>query len=227
MGSPLPQMTLTAFLEWENAQVEKHEFFGGGVHAISDSRRVHGVVSLDLFALLRQQLRGTACRALASSMKLQVGQDIFYPDVFVTCDAADLRTEQIFRARRACFAAAPMVCSRCTTSATRRRSSCLRSAACSPGTICSKASRRSRKPEGEAQPLLRRRQHNSVSNKYFASACSSAATSPLAMFGTMTLTRSPLLPPALACTGASATPHCSRTTRATSRAAASQRNCGV
>jgi Uma2 family endonuclease len=98
MGSPLPQMTLAAFLEWENAQVEKHEFVGGGVHAISDSRRVHGVVSLNLFALLRQRLRGTACRAFASSMKLQVGQDIFYLDVFVTCDAADLRTEQIFRA---------------------------------------------------------------------------------------------------------------------------------
>jgi hypothetical protein len=54
MGSPL-----AAFLEWENVQVEKHEFVGGGVHAISDSRRVHGVVSLDLFALLRQQLRGS------------------------------------------------------------------------------------------------------------------------------------------------------------------------
>ena len=98
MESLLPKMTLAAFLDWETAQVEKHEFVGGGILATNDSRRVHGIDSLNLFALLRQQLRGTACRAFANSMKLQIGQDTFYPDVFVTCDAADLRTEQIFRA---------------------------------------------------------------------------------------------------------------------------------
>jgi Uma2 family endonuclease len=98
MGSPLPKMTLTAFLDWENAQVEKHEFVRGEALATMDPRRVHGVVSLNAFVLLKQQLRGTACGVFASSMKLQIDQDIFYPDVFVTCDSADLRTEQIFRA---------------------------------------------------------------------------------------------------------------------------------
>lgn len=32
------------------------------------------------------------------SAKVQAGDAILYPDVFVTCDAADLRTEQIFTA---------------------------------------------------------------------------------------------------------------------------------
>lgn len=98
MGSPLPKMTLVAFLEWENAQIEKHEFVGGEVFAMVSGRRVHGVVLGNAFASLKQQLRGTPCRAFADSMKLQVGQDIFYPDVFVTRDPSDLRTEQIFRA---------------------------------------------------------------------------------------------------------------------------------
>jgi hypothetical protein len=62
MGSPLPQMTLAAFLEWENAQVEKHEFVDGGVHAISDSRRVHGVVSLNLLRCC-----GSSCAALLAA----------------------------------------------------------------------------------------------------------------------------------------------------------------
>jgi Uma2 family endonuclease len=98
MGSPLPKMSLDAFLDWENAQVEKHEFVRGEVFAMVGGRRVHGLVLGNAFASLKQQLRGTPCRAFADSMKLQIGQDIFYPDVFVTCDPGDLRTEQIFRA---------------------------------------------------------------------------------------------------------------------------------
>jgi Uma2 family endonuclease len=97
MGSPLPKMTLAAFLDWENAQVEKHEFVRGEVFAMVGGRRVHGLVLGNAFASLKQQLRGTPCRVFADSMKLQIGEDIFYPDVFVTCDPNDLRTEQIFR----------------------------------------------------------------------------------------------------------------------------------
>jgi Uma2 family endonuclease len=98
MGSPLPKMTLAAFLDWENVQVEKHEFVRGEVFAMVGGRRVHGVVLLNAAVSLKQQLQGTACRVFADSMKVQIGQDIFYPDVFVTCDSADLRTDQIFRA---------------------------------------------------------------------------------------------------------------------------------
>jgi Uma2 family endonuclease len=98
MGSPLPKMSLEAFLDWENTQDEKHEFVRGEVFAMVGGRRVHGAILLNVASSLKQQLRGTPCRAFADSMKLQIGQDIFYPDVFVTCDAADLRTEQIFSA---------------------------------------------------------------------------------------------------------------------------------
>ena len=98
MGSPLPNMTLAAYLDWENAQVEKHEFVRGEVFAMVGGRRVHGLVLGNAFASLKQQLRGTPCRVFADSMKLQIGEDVFYPDVFVTCDPDDLRTEQIFRA---------------------------------------------------------------------------------------------------------------------------------
>jgi Uma2 family endonuclease len=97
MGSPLPKMTLAAFLDWENAQVEKHEFVRGEVFAMVGGRRVHGLVLGNAFASLKQQLRGTPCRVFADSMKLQIGENVFYPDVFVTCDPDDLRTEQIFR----------------------------------------------------------------------------------------------------------------------------------
>lgn len=45
------------------------------------------------------QLRGSPCQVFSESMKLQIADDtILYPDVFITCDRDDLRTEQIFRA---------------------------------------------------------------------------------------------------------------------------------
>jgi Uma2 family endonuclease len=98
MGSALPKMTLAEFLDWENAQVEKHEFVRGEVFAMVGGRRVHGLVLLNAASSLKQQLRGTPCRVFADSMKLQIGEDVFYPDVFVTCDPDDLRTELVFTA---------------------------------------------------------------------------------------------------------------------------------
>ncbi|HMW22083.1 MAG TPA: Uma2 family endonuclease [Burkholderiaceae bacterium] len=93
-----PRLTLAEYLDWENRQAERHEFVGGEVYAMVGARRVHGVVSLNVASTLKAQLRGSPCRVFAESMKLRVDDDIFYPDVFVTCDARDLRTEQVFTA---------------------------------------------------------------------------------------------------------------------------------
>jgi Uma2 family endonuclease len=99
MGTPLPKLSLEAYLAWENEQVERHEYHRGGVFAMVGGRRVHGVVVGNLFRLLGNALAGSRCRAFAESMKVQpAGDTILYPDLFVTCDPADLRTDAIFRA---------------------------------------------------------------------------------------------------------------------------------
>jgi Uma2 family endonuclease len=99
MGHAQPASSLADFLAWEETQAERHEFVRGEVFAMVGVRRVHGILSGNIFAVLGQQLRGTPCRALSEPMKLQVADDvIFCPDVFDTCDAADLRTDQVFRA---------------------------------------------------------------------------------------------------------------------------------
>ena len=62
------------------------------------ARRVHGLVAGNFFALLRASLKHTRSRAFIESMKLQAANDtVVYPDVFVTCDAADLKTDIVFR----------------------------------------------------------------------------------------------------------------------------------
>ena len=99
MGAPVEKLTLTGFLDWENAQAGRHEFFQGDVYAMTGARRAHGEVVGNLFAALKLHLRGSPCRAYMEGMKLQVADDaVFYPDVFVTCDADDLRTDMVFRA---------------------------------------------------------------------------------------------------------------------------------
>ncbi len=93
------KITLQAYLEWENAQVEKHEFHRGEVFAMVGGRRVHGRVVSNLNRRLSAALDGSPCQVFAESMKVQIGTDsVLYPDVFVTCDRADLATELIFRA---------------------------------------------------------------------------------------------------------------------------------
>ena len=90
--------TLTDFLAWENQQPERHEFYRNEIFAMVGARRVHGLIGLNLGAALKTHLRGSPCRAFVNDMKVQVADDtMFYPDVFVTCDAQDLKTELVFR----------------------------------------------------------------------------------------------------------------------------------
>ena len=47
MGIPLQTPTLAAFLDWENAQPERHEFHRGEVFAMVGARRSHGRIVLN------------------------------------------------------------------------------------------------------------------------------------------------------------------------------------
>lgn len=99
MGLPANRLSLSAFLDWENRQPERHEFHRGEVFAMVGSRRAHGRVVLNLGRRIAEALEGSPCQAFVENMKVQVAQDtVLYPDVFVTCDSADLATEMIFRA---------------------------------------------------------------------------------------------------------------------------------
>ena len=98
MAGPAHKLLLDEFLTWENAHAERHEFYRGEVFAMVGARRVHGLIAGNLFAMLKSHLKGSACRAFVADMKIQVADDaLFYPDVFVTCDAQDLKTELVFR----------------------------------------------------------------------------------------------------------------------------------
>jgi Uma2 family endonuclease len=99
MALPQTKLSIAEYLDWENRQEARHELYRGEIFAMVGVRRIHGIVSFNVAASLKQQLKGAPCKAFTESLKLQVGDDaIFYPDVFVTCDPADLKTDYIFRA---------------------------------------------------------------------------------------------------------------------------------
>jgi Uma2 family endonuclease len=96
MGQPLSRFTLQEFLAWEAEQSDRHEFVQGEVHAMVGARRSHGRVVMNLGRLIGNALVGSPCEVYAETMKVQVDEAVLYPDLFVTCDARDLRTDQLF-----------------------------------------------------------------------------------------------------------------------------------
>lgn len=97
MGMPARQMTLDEYIAWEDAQPDRNEFVRGEIFAMVGGRRIHGSIVSNLVGAFYAHLQGSPCRVFAESMKVQVASDtILYPDVFVTCDHGDLRTDRIF-----------------------------------------------------------------------------------------------------------------------------------
>ena len=88
-------MTASEYLDWEATQPERWEYIDGEVYAMTGARRVHNVVAGNLFAELRQALRGTPCMPYVADMRLQLAASnvYFYPDVMVSCDARDAQAE--------------------------------------------------------------------------------------------------------------------------------------
>lgn len=92
MASPKPSgMSGEDYLAWEAEQPAKHEFMAGEIFAMVGASDRHVTISGNLFAALRERLRGGPCRVYIADMKLRVEavDAWFYPDVMVTCDPAD------------------------------------------------------------------------------------------------------------------------------------------
>ena len=92
-------MPADEYLIWEPAQEEKYEFIHGELFLMGGASRRHVTVAGNLFAELDRGLENTDCRAYMADMKLQVKEKsvYFYPDVMVTCDPEDNRSDQYMR----------------------------------------------------------------------------------------------------------------------------------
>lgn len=79
------------YLALEEDSPIKHEYIDGEIYAMAGASDAHVTIAGNLFAMLRNHLRGTGCRVYMSDMKafVEAADSFYYPDVMVTCDARD------------------------------------------------------------------------------------------------------------------------------------------
>ena len=86
------------YLEIERFSTIKHEYLQGQIVAMAGASKAHVIVTGNLSALLVNHLRGTGCIPYAADMKVRLPalNLFYYPDLAVTCDDRDLRSDEDF-----------------------------------------------------------------------------------------------------------------------------------
>jgi Uma2 family endonuclease len=93
------RMPAADFVAWEQTQAVRHEFVRGEVFMMTGGVDRNNTVALNLVVALREHLRGSPCRVYANDVKLRIeaADCFFYPDLMVTCSAADLADRLVKR----------------------------------------------------------------------------------------------------------------------------------
>ncbi len=101
MGHAIAKTCMTAadFLRWDEHEPVRHEFVRGEVFAVAGGEDRNVTIAGNLYLAFRAHLRGTPCRTFMADVKLrvEVADCFYYPDVMVTCSAADAADRLIKR----------------------------------------------------------------------------------------------------------------------------------
>jgi Uma2 family endonuclease len=81
----LPRLTPEEYLALERESETRHELVDGYLYAMTGASDRHDEIVGNLFAALHAHLRASGCRVHGSTLKVRVGDDFYYPDVFVRC----------------------------------------------------------------------------------------------------------------------------------------------
>lgn len=94
-----PYISPQEYLEGEQTSSIKHEYIQGQVYGMAGASDAHVLIAGNIFALLRNYLRGSGCRTYITDMKAAIEQAniYYYPDVMVTCDERDRSSEYFKR----------------------------------------------------------------------------------------------------------------------------------
>ena len=81
-------VTPEEYLALERAATHaKHEFVNGRIYALAGGSRAHNTIAINLARIVSTQLRGRACQAFGSDMRVKVASTgmYTYPDLVVAC----------------------------------------------------------------------------------------------------------------------------------------------
>jgi Uma2 family endonuclease len=82
--SPTP-ISIEAYLRLEQEATERHELVGGQIYAMAGVSQEHSAIAGNIFVHLWTAGQNKPCRVHQESMKLRIGDTIYYPDVMVAC----------------------------------------------------------------------------------------------------------------------------------------------
>jgi Uma2 family endonuclease len=81
------KISIEAYLEMENASLEKHEYYKGEVFAMSGAKVPHIRITGNLFAALANKLKGKKYQPFGSDMRVHIQSNTLftYPDISIVC----------------------------------------------------------------------------------------------------------------------------------------------
>ncbi|MGH7693415.1 MAG: Uma2 family endonuclease [Gemmatimonadaceae bacterium] len=82
-------LTLQEFFEFEQATPIHHEFIAGEVYARAGASKRHHRVLSNIHLRTASAAANGPCGVYVEGVRLQVGSDIYYPDLMVECSAID------------------------------------------------------------------------------------------------------------------------------------------
>ncbi len=87
-------LTLDQYIELEANSDIKHEYRNGEIYAMAGTTDSHNTIAGNLYALIRNHLRGSDCRLYFADIqaRLEECNCFYYPDLMVTCDSRDTET---------------------------------------------------------------------------------------------------------------------------------------
>ena len=81
----LPPMSPENYLDYERDSDCRHELVAGYLYAMTGASDRHEEIVANLLAAIHGHLGQGGCRVYGANLKIRVGDDFFYPDLFVRC----------------------------------------------------------------------------------------------------------------------------------------------
>ncbi len=81
------KISIEAYLEMENASLEKHEYYKGEVFAMSGAKVPHNRITSNLIGELKYKLKGKKCQPFGSDLRIHIPANTLftYPDISIFC----------------------------------------------------------------------------------------------------------------------------------------------
>jgi Uma2 family endonuclease len=98
MAHPLQApIHLVDYLAREETAPVRHEYVAGQVYAMTGGTMRHNRIAFNVARVLADRLDGTPCQVFINDVKLhvQAADSVYYPDVFVVCDAGVAAGERV------------------------------------------------------------------------------------------------------------------------------------